>query len=54
MTVREQLQKQTLEQEVRRWERVLSSTSNPNPIRYQLKRARARLTNFLTAIDSIS
>jgi hypothetical protein len=53
MTVREQLKKQTLEQDVRKWERAIASTSNPTPIRYQLKRAQARLKSFLVSVENV-
>jgi hypothetical protein len=52
MTVKEILVKQRLEQEVKKWERVIANTANPAPLLYQLKRAQKRLKSFLISVDS--
>jgi hypothetical protein len=52
MTVKEILTKQQLEQQVRKWERVIATTANPAPLLYQLKRAQKRLKSFLATVDS--
>jgi len=52
MTVKEILTKQRLEQDIRKWERVIAATANPAPLLYQLKRAQKRLQSFLVSVDS--